>query len=78
MTSDLQISVMSFTCTVDFMESNTACGYASCYLWTTNEQEAAAALYKRYGFILTDEKESTAFGKLLKEQRYELIVCSKA
>ena len=47
-------------------------GYKSSYLWTTNEQEAAASLYKRYGFVLTEEKESTAFGKTLKEQRYNL------
>ena len=48
------------------------CGYKSSYLWTTNEQEAAASLYKHYGFVLTEEKESTAFGKRLKEQRYDL------
>ena len=34
----------------------------------------AAALYTRYGFVLTEEKESTAFGKKLKEQRYELRI----
>src|SRR5207244_11080205 len=42
--------------------------YQSSYLWTTHELEAAASLYKRYGFKLTEEKESTAFGKRLKEQ----------
>jgi peptidyl-dipeptidase Dcp len=47
-------------------------GYTSAYLWTTNEQEAAAALYKRFGFELTEENESTAFGKPLTEQRYDL------
>ena len=47
-------------------------GYTSAYLWTTNEQDAAAALYKRFGFELTEEKESTAFGKPLIEQRYDL------
>ncbi len=49
-------------------------GYEKCYLWTTNEQETAAALYKRFGFVLTEEFESTAFGKPLKEQRYDLIL----
>jgi peptidyl-dipeptidase Dcp len=34
----------------------------------------AAFLYKRLGFKLTEEKESTAFGKPLKEQRYDLIL----
>ena len=44
--------------------------YQSSYLWTTHELEAAASLYKRYGFKLTEEKESSAFGKRLREQRY--------
>jgi len=48
--------------------------YKTCYLWTTHEQEAAASLYKRYGFRLTAEKESDAFGKRLREQRYDLCV----
>ena len=48
--------------------------YRSTYLWTTHEQEAAASLYKKYGFLLCEEKQSTAFGKLLKEQRYELVL----
>jgi peptidyl-dipeptidase Dcp len=49
-------------------------GYHSAYLWTTHEQQTAAALYKRHGFTLTEEKQSTAFGKPLKEQRYDLKV----
>lgn len=47
-------------------------GYRSAYLWTTNEQVAAAALYERYGFALTEEKRSDAFGKPLIEQRFDL------
>ena len=47
-------------------------GYSSCYLTTTNEQTDAAALYKKFGFELTEEIESTQFGKLLIEQRYDL------
>ncbi len=47
-------------------------GYSSCYLWTTHEQHAAAELYKKFGFTFSEEKESTAFGKPLREQRYEL------
>ena len=31
------------------------CGYTSSYLWTTNELQAAASLYTRYGFTLTEE-----------------------
>ena len=48
--------------------------YTSSYLWTTNELPAEAHLYKQHGFGLTEEKESIAFGKLLKEQRYDLIL----
>lgn len=42
------------------------------YLWTSNEQHTATALYNRYGFKLAEEKPSTAFDKPLIEQRYEL------
>jgi ribosomal protein S18 acetylase RimI-like enzyme len=54
---------------MDFLKK---CGYQSAFLWTTHEQAAAAALYKKYGFKLMDEKPSKAFGKQLTEQRYEL------
>jgi GNAT superfamily N-acetyltransferase len=50
------------------------CGYRESYLWTTHELSTAALLYKRVGFKLTEEKESTAFGKLLREQRYDLVL----
>jgi ribosomal protein S18 acetylase RimI-like enzyme len=55
-----------------FMEFFGECRYRSAYLWTTHEQVAAASLYRRYGFGLTEQKESTAFGKPLWEQRYDL------
>lgn len=58
---------------MDFLKEK---GYAAVYLWTTSEQTAAASLYRRYGFKLTEEKESNAFGKLLTEQRYDLKLCS--
>ncbi len=56
---------------LDFLR---ACGYKESYLWTTHELTAAAALYRRVGFKLTEEKESTAFGKPLREQRYDLVI----
>jgi len=56
---------------LDFLR---ACGYKESYLWTTHELTAAAALYSRVGFKLTEEKESTAFGKPLREQRYDLVL----
>ncbi|MDE3058811.1 MAG: GNAT family N-acetyltransferase [Bacteroidota bacterium] len=57
-----------------FMEFFRHCGYKSSYLWTTHELAAAAHLYTQAGFVLTEEKESTSFGKRLREQRYDLIV----
>lgn len=56
---------------MDFLKS---CGYKKSYLLTTDELHAAAALYKRHGFKLTEEKDSTEFGKPLKEQRYDLEI----
>jgi peptidyl-dipeptidase Dcp len=50
--------------------------YQSCYLWTTNELDSAISLYTRNGFKLAEEKESTAFGKKLHEQRYDLIIAN--
>ncbi len=55
---------------MDFFHS---CRYNCSYLWTTHELEAAASLYVRHGFKLTEEIESTSFGKLLKEQKYDLF-----
>jgi peptidyl-dipeptidase Dcp len=58
---------------MDFLKEKS---YKSAYLWTTNEQTAAASLYERYGFKLTEEKESSAFGKPLIEQRFDLLLDS--
>ena len=55
-----------------YMEYLREAGFKSSYLWTTNELGAAASLYKRFGFSLTEEKPSEAFGKPLYEQKYEL------
>jgi peptidyl-dipeptidase Dcp len=56
-----------------FMEFLKQSGYRSSFLWTTHELAAAARLYTKHGFRLTEEKGSTAFGKPLREQRYDLI-----
>lgn len=55
-----------------FMEFLKEKNYKKAFLWTTNEQIAAASLYQRYGFKLTEEKDSDAFGKFLIEQRFDL------
>jgi peptidyl-dipeptidase Dcp len=57
-----------------YMDFLRECGYRASYLWTTHELGTAAFLYKRAGFKLTEEKESTAFGKALREQRYDLVL----
>ena len=56
---------------MDFLRER---GYKRSYLWTTHELSTAASLYKRLGFQLTEEKESTDFGKPLTEQRYDLVL----
>jgi peptidyl-dipeptidase Dcp len=54
-----------------FMDFARSCGYTSSYLWTTSELTAAATLYKRFGFELTEEKRSESFDKDVVEQRYD-------
>ena len=57
-----------------YMDFLRECGYKASYLWTTHELTTAASLYKRFGFQLTEEKESTSFGKPVMEQRYDLVL----
>ena len=57
-----------------YMDFLRECRYKASYLWTTHELTTAASLYKRFGFQLTAEKESTSFGKTLREQRYDLVL----
>lgn len=57
-----------------FVEFLRDCDYKSSYLWTTEQQVVAAKVYMRYGYTLTEEKPSTAFGIPLIEQRYDLIL----
>jgi GNAT superfamily N-acetyltransferase len=45
--------------------------YRQAYLWTTQELTGAASLYRKAGFVLAEEKESTSFGKRVLEQRYD-------
>jgi len=58
-----------------FMQFLEECNYRSAYLWTVDELPAAASLYKRHGFRLTEEKPSAPFfGKPLREQRYDVVL----
>ncbi len=55
-----------------FMQTLQAKNYRKAYLWTADGLAASASLYQRHGFVLTEEKPSTAFGKPVIEQRYDL------
>jgi GNAT superfamily N-acetyltransferase len=57
-----------------YMDFLSECGFKEAYLWTTHELTTASFLYKRFGFKLTEQKESSAFGKPLIEQRYNLVL----
>jgi peptidyl-dipeptidase Dcp len=47
-------------------------GYTSSYLWTVSELSVAASLYKKHGFILTEERSTEGpFGRPVIEQRYD-------
>jgi ribosomal protein S18 acetylase RimI-like enzyme len=46
--------------------------YKYTYLLTTAELTTSAHLYKKFGFALTEEKPSNAFGKPVVQQRYDL------
>ena len=57
-----------------YLEFLQKAGYQSAYLWTTQEQSVAAHLYAKYGFVLSETKESSLFGKRLEEHRYDLLL----
>lgn len=48
--------------------------YKSSFLLTTDELPASAHLYKKFGFTLTEERPSNAFGKPVVQQRYDLVL----
>lgn len=49
-------------------------GYRTVFLWTVDALPAAAALYRKAGFGVTEEKRSAVWGSVVTEQRYELIL----
>ncbi|MEJ2004830.1 MAG: GNAT family N-acetyltransferase [Cyclobacteriaceae bacterium] len=57
-----------------FMERLHSLGYRKAYLMTSNDLPAAAALYRKYGFMLISEEPSDLFGKPIVLQRYELTL----
>ncbi len=57
-----------------YMEWLVSKGFKRSYLWTTHELVAAADIYRKMGFTLSEELPSEAFGKPLFEQRYDLVL----
>jgi len=58
-----------------FMKFLKKCGYKHAYLLTTDELPTSAYLYTSHGFRLKEEKPGSAlFGKVVREQRYDLVV----
>jgi len=55
-----------------FMDYMAARRFTHAYLWTTEEQDAAMGLYRKFGFVLTEQKTSSLFDKTLTEQRFDL------
>ncbi len=47
-------------------------GYRRIILWTFSELETAIALYRRWGFVKTEEKVHRIWGRDLVEEKYEL------
>jgi GNAT superfamily N-acetyltransferase len=47
-------------------------GYGSVFLWTEARLEAAASLYRSFGFQLMEEKTHALWGTIVTEQRYDL------
>lgn len=54
---------------VDFCRG---CGFRSVFLWTISELKAAAHLYRRAGFTLTERTTHDIWGATRTEERYDL------
>jgi ribosomal protein S18 acetylase RimI-like enzyme len=48
--------------------------FASVFLWTFSELQTAAHLYRSVGFRKTEHKTHPIWGKMLTEQRYDLVL----
>lgn len=51
-----------------------ACGYHRMHLWTHESHKAACALYRKFGWQLTDTKPVHSFGVDLVEQSWEIAL----
>jgi GNAT superfamily N-acetyltransferase len=53
-------------------------GFKRVFLWTTSDLVDAARLYSSAGFILTESETHEIWGKLVTEQRYDLVLKSES
>ncbi|MEJ2656967.1 MAG: GNAT family N-acetyltransferase [Desulfobacterales bacterium] len=58
---------------VDFCQNK---HFECVYLWTFEGLHAAKHLYEKYGFELVTQHEGKQWGKMVKEQRFELTIQS--
>ena len=49
-------------------------GYKKVILWTIDFLQAARKLYSNEGFVLTETKQSNMWGKVLTEEKWELLL----
>jgi GNAT superfamily N-acetyltransferase len=56
----------------DAVDFSRACGYEKVILWTEGSLVAATALYRKAGFVLTQQKPGVIWGAARVEERYEL------
>src|SRR5439155_8433441 len=59
---------------MDFLKEK---NYKSSYLLTTDELSPSAHLYKKFGYMLMEEKCLKVFGNPLIQQRYDLLLVKK-
>lgn len=56
---------------VDFIKEK---NYKLSYLWTFEGLDSAISLYTKNGFTLTEQIKTQTFGKVVNEQRFDLII----
>jgi N-acetylglutamate synthase-like GNAT family acetyltransferase len=61
----------------NWLKAARALSYEQAYLWTTDHLSLAAAMYKKAGFQLQEQRFSTNFGVPITEQKYTKVIADK-